>query len=144
MHQYIETCIVKITCLWLHTQCLLAIIFLITYADCFCRVKSYISNGWATKYLVNPDECNAPPAASSSSTDLSFTGKWTNIKQAYSQPEQVPSFHDGHMISYFVSRTATDGLPAGDIKSVNKAAKIYMTVDTYRILKLVIQIQQFL
>ena len=27
------------------------------------------------------------------------------------------------MISYFVSRTATDGLPAGDIKSINKAAK---------------------
>ena len=27
------------------------------------------------------------------------------------------------MILYFVSRTATDGLPAGDIKSINKAAK---------------------
>ena len=27
------------------------------------------------------------------------------------------------MISYFVSHTATDGLPAGDIKSINEGAK---------------------
>ena len=51
----------------------------------FCRVKSYISNGWATKYLVNPDACDTPTVASSVSADLSFTGEWTNIKQAYSQ-----------------------------------------------------------
>ena len=88
-----------------------------------CRVKSYISNGWATKYLVDPDACDASPAAMSVSANLSFTGAWTNIKQAYSQPAQVPSFNHGHMISYFVSCTATDGLPAGDIKSINKAAK---------------------
>ena len=86
-------------------------------------MKSYISNGWATKYLVNPDACDTPTAASSVSADLSFTGEWTNIKQAYSQPAQVPSFNHGHIISYFISRTATDGLPAGDIKSINKAAK---------------------
>ena len=71
----------------------------------------------------SPDASDASPAAISVSTDLSFTGAWTNIKQAYSKPAQVPSFNHGHMISYFVSRTATDGLPAGDIKSINKAAK---------------------
>jgi len=92
--------------------------------NCFCKLKSYISNGWAMKYhLVNPDECDAPSVARSVSSDLSFTGVWTNIKQAYSQPTQVPSSNHEHMISYFVSRTATDGLPAGDIKSINKAAK---------------------
>ena len=85
-------------------------------------MKSYISNGWATEYLVNPYAC-APSAASSVSADLSFTGEWTNIKQAYSQPAQVPLFNHGHMILYFVSRTAMDGLPDGDIKSINKAAK---------------------
>ena len=70
-------------------------------------------------YVVNPDACNAPTAASSVSADLSFTGEWTNIKQSYSQPAQIPSFNHGHMILYFISRTATDGLPAGDIKSIN-------------------------
>ena len=90
-------------------------------------MKSYISNGWATKYLINPDACDAPPVASSVSPDLSFTGEWTNMK-AYSHPAQVPSFNHGHMISYFVSRTATDGLPAGDIKSINKAVKHLSTV----------------
>ena len=86
-------------------------------------MKSYISNGWATRYLVNPDECDTLHAATSASAGHSFTGTWTNIKQAYSQPAQVPSFNHGHMISYFVCRTAVDGLPAGDIKSINTAAK---------------------
>ena len=46
-----------------------------------------------------------------------------NIKNAYSKPEDVPSFNHGHMISYFVSRTVADGLPSGDIKSINTSAK---------------------
>ena len=46
-----------------------------------------------------------------------------NIKNAYSKPEDVLSFNHGHMISYFVSRTAADGLPSGDIKSINTSAK---------------------
>jgi len=70
------------------------------------------------KYLLNPGACDAPPVARSVSTDLSFTGEWTNIKQVYSQPA-----HHRHMISYLVSHTAMDGPPAGDIKSINKAAK---------------------
>jgi len=49
------------------------------------------------------------------------------------QPMQVPSYNHGHMISYFVSCTAMDGLPAGDIKLINKAAKIYMNVDMYEL-----------
>ena len=46
----------------------------------------------------------------------------TYIKQAYFQSAQVPLFNL-HMTSYFVSHTATNGLPAGDIKSINKAAE---------------------
>jgi len=48
---------------------------------------------------------------------------WVNIKAAYSRPEDVLSFNHGQMISYFVSRTAADGLLSSDIKSINKAAK---------------------
>ena len=62
-------------------------------------------------------------SSSEPSATLSFNGKWVNIKKAYSKPEDVPSFNHGHMISYFVSRTAADGLPSGDIKSINTAAK---------------------
>ena len=42
---------------------------------------------------------------------------------------------DGPLSTQFISRTTVDGLPAGDIKSINKAAK---TVDMN------VQIQQFL
>ena len=52
-----------------------------------------------------------------------FNGTWTNIKDVYSRPKEVPLFNHGHMISYFVSRTAIDGLASGDIKSINKSAK---------------------
>ena len=91
---------------------------------CLYRVNSYISNGWATENLVNPDGCETHVASTSvTSEQLNFTGTWVNIKAAYSQPEDVPSFNHGHMISYFVSRTAADGLPSSDIKSINKAAK---------------------
>ena len=87
-------------------------------------MKSYISNGWASQNLINPDGCNTCATSSSEpSAALSFNGTWVNIKNAYSKPEDVPSFNHGHMISYFVSRTAADGLPSGDIKSMNTAAK---------------------
>ena len=43
-------------------------------------------------------------------------------------------------LAYFVSHTATDGLPAEDIKSI-KHQNIHMTVDMYKMLKLAMQIQ---
>ena len=45
------------------------------------------------------------------------------MTSAFSGPEVVPSFTNGHMIEYLVSRTVSDGLPAGDFKSMNKRAK---------------------
>ena len=68
-------------------------------------------------------------SSSETSAALNFNGKWVNIKNAYTKPEDVPSFNHGHMITYFVSQTAADGLPSGDIKSINTAAKYCMTVD---------------
>ena len=87
-----------------------------------CRVNSYITNGWATQNLINPDECNGA-SAPNLMPSLEFNGKWTNIINAYSQPEEVPLFNHGHMISYFVSRTAVDDLASGDVKSINNSAK---------------------
>ena len=41
----------------------------------------------------------------------------------YSRQEDIPSFTDGQLVTYFVCRTVADGLPAGDFKSMNKSAK---------------------
>ena len=74
--------------------------------------------------LINPDEHDSSVAPNFMSLpENTFNGTWTNIKNAYSRPEEVPSFNHGHMISYFVSRTAADGLASGDVKSINKSAK---------------------
>jgi len=87
-------------------------------------VNSYINNGWATQNLVNPDGCGSSATPNlMPSSESSFNGIWTNIKDAYSQPEEVPLFNHGHMISYFVSQTAVDGLASGDVKAINKSAK---------------------
>ena len=95
-----------------------------SYVFCLCRVNSYIANGWASQNLIDPDGDSVPAVPSNTpSTALCFTGNWTNLKQTFSEPADVPSFNHGHMISYFVSRTAADGLPSGDIKSINKSAK---------------------
>ena len=74
--------------------------------------------------MINPDEHDSSVAPNFISLpENTFNGTWTNIKNAYSRPEEVPSFNHGHMISYFVSRTAADGLASGDVKSINKSAK---------------------
>ena len=52
----------------------------------------------------------------------SQTDAWRLIKTAFSTPEEVPKFSHGQMISYFVTRTLDDGLPAGDFKGINKKA----------------------
>ena len=119
MHSFTETRVITISCIWLHnTFWLFADADKLYSCNCFCRVNSYIANGWATQNLVNPDECSGFAAPNlMPSLESTFNGKWINIKNAYSRPEEVPLFNHGHMISYFVSRTAVDGLALG---SVNK------------------------
>ena len=48
---------------------------------------------------------------------------WGNLTSAFSGPEVVCSFSNGQVIEYFVSTTVSDGLPAGDFKSMNTRAK---------------------
>ena len=50
-------------------------------------------------------------------------GVWKDIREAYSSREEVPLFTNGQMITYFVTRTVSDGLPAGDFKGMNEKAK---------------------
>ena len=89
------------------------------------RVRSYINNGWADN-IINPDKAqdseNSPPTTSVQPQQGS-TIVWKNVKKAYSSKDEVPSFSTGQMVSYFVSRTVCDGLPAGDFNAMNKKAK---------------------
>ena len=85
-------------------------------------MKSYISNGWVSKTLINPN-ANNTSFDSLRSVEINYNGNWVSIRHAYSCPEQLPAFNHGHMISYFVSRTVANGLPAGDEKSINKSAR---------------------
>ena len=93
------------------------------FLACTCSVKAYIRNGWDKK-IINPDgAAKVSGAYTSEQNDETFNGEWIDIKSAYSRAEDVPSFTYGNMITYFVTRTVTDGLPANDFKSINKSAK---------------------
>lgn len=45
------------------------------------------------------------------------------MAEVFQCAEKVPSFCNGQLVEYFVSRTVSDGLPAGDFKSINTKAK---------------------
>ena len=50
------------------------------------------------------------------------TDGWQGLIQAFGSTDGVFSFSNAQIISYFVTRTADDGLPMGDFKSVNNSA----------------------
>ena len=49
---------------------------------------------------------------------------WKELKEVFSgkDPEDVFTFTNAQIISYFVVRMATDGNPASDVKAMNKSA----------------------
>ena len=47
---------------------------------------------------------------------------WQNLKEFFKQPSQVPCFTNANVISYFVARTASNGLEVQDFKSMNSSA----------------------
>ena len=96
---------------------------IINITDSF-RVESYIRNGW-DGCIVDPDAPSSAAAVTDTATqkppaDIQAIDTWKPIKTAFSTPEDVPKFSHGQMISYFVTRTLNDGLPAGDFKGINQ------------------------
>ena len=95
-------------------------------------MRSYIRNGWVDK-IINPDQLPQDGASGSitaivdgdqpATPDQCSGINWKALKSAYSCPDEVPSFSNGQMVTYFVSRTVSDGLPAGDFKTINTHAK---------------------
>ena len=86
------------------------------------RVESYIRNGWG-HMIIDPDDCSSrdPKCDHVEPAIHPEAPSWENLIFAFSGPEvvRVPLFSDGQMIEYFVTRTVSDGLPAGDFKSMN-------------------------
>ena len=98
-----------------------------------CRVNSYIKYGW-DKNLINlhgstKSQSTACRSVATGSNLLGVqqyappTDGWKPIKQAFESHNEVPTFNNGHIVSYFVTRSVIDGLPSGDFKSINSSAE---------------------
>ena len=101
--------------------------------------------GWDKK-IINPHASTSGhvltastsvPAISATGSSISTSGPpactnpghhdlpsewWKPIKHAFPSSDQVPQFNNGHIIQYFVTRSVIDGLPSGDLKSINLSA----------------------
>ena len=88
----------------------------------FCRVNAYIEYGWSNE-LVDPDKPDLSDTQSDGECESLTvpTNGWVDIRSAYKSPNKVPEFNYSQ-ITYFVTRTVSDGLPASDFKSSNVSA----------------------
>ena len=87
----------------------------------FHRVLLYISKGW-DKRIINPEDT---PTIHNKSYDSESDHNLNLPKDGWSPIEESATdlkFTHGHMIAYFVSRKASDHLPASDIKSISEHA----------------------
>ena len=84
----------------------------------FSRVRAYIQYGWAD-IVINPDDV-------STVTDEGYgapeTDKWTDIKEFYRSPDNVPKFTNAQIVGYFVTRQVCDSRLCGDFKAINQSA----------------------
>ena len=86
-------------------------------------MQSYIQNGWDGD-LVDPDNPGGVATGEPNPISESRPSQdWIDIRRAYTTAAEVPKFTNGQMVTYFVCRTVSDGLPAGDFKAINSKAK---------------------
>ena len=79
--------------------------------------------------MINPyaadGECNSRGSQQNKAL-VPFTpplDSWKPIKDAFTSGElEVPKFDNSHIVTYFVTRSVVDGLPAGDFKLINSSA----------------------
>ena len=72
---------------------------------------------------VNPGNLTSNNSRTSQLPDVS-AGDWYTLKEAFvgTARHQLLSFSNAHIISYFVVRTAVDGMLASDFKAINKCS----------------------
>ncbi len=97
----------------------------------FYRVNSYIKYGW-DKNIVNPFEFASHSKDSKDSKEVSPgltqhlmipTNNWISILKVFKNTSDLPKFNNGHIVSYFVTRSVIDGVPSGDFKSINSSVE---------------------
>ena len=72
------------------------------------RVKAHIRNEW-DKEIVDPDN-QIKPAFRVSQLGTPADG-WKEFSEVYGSADQVFGFTNAQLVTYFVTRTANDGLP---------------------------------
>ena len=78
-------------------------------------MRFYIANGWADN-LINPEKDFEDATCRIAAENKDIITDWQDIRNAYTKREKVPLFTHSQVITYFVTRTVSDGLPAGDFK----------------------------
>ena len=71
--------------------------------------------------IVDPDN-QIKPAFRVSQLGTPADG-WKELSEVYGSADQVFGFMNAQLVTYFVTRTADDGLPLGDFKSINSTAE---------------------
>jgi len=88
-----------------------------------CSVNVSIEYG-SSNELVDPDKLDFSDIQSDIKREALTvpTIGLVDICSAYQSPSEVPEFNYSHIITYFATRTVSDGLPASDFKSSNASA----------------------
>ena len=81
-------------------------------------MNAYIKNGW-DKQLVDPERSHQSPGEQLA--PLLPSDGWQEITGAFSSAQQAIPFTNAQIITYFITRTVDDSLPAGDFRSINKS-----------------------
>ena len=84
------------------------------------RVQAYIVNCWASK-VVDPD-CRTVPDETPTLIACCDNKLFQDIKTVNKSPSEIPPFSNAQIVSYFVTRTVTDGLASSDFKLINQSA----------------------
>ena len=98
------------------------------YYNNYNRVNALIKYGF-NKDVQNPDGSHSPVNPQPSGESLLASPiaypqqSWEDISTAFSSLKGVLQFNTSHIVTYFVNRSVSDGLPASDFKSVNNSAE---------------------
>ena len=98
------------------------------YYNNYNRVNALIKYGF-NKDVQNPDGSHSPVNPQPSGESLLASPiaypqqSWEDISTAFSSLKGVLQFNTSHIVTYFVTRSVSDGLPASDFKSVNNSAE---------------------
>ena len=98
-------------------------IFNYNYYNNYNRVNALIKYGF-NKDVQNPDgsHSHVNPEPSGESLRAYLQQGWEDISTAFPSLKGVLQFNMSHIVTCFVNRSVSNGLPASDFKFVNNSA----------------------